>query len=126
MSLLIKTDDEQRKIWAVVLEPDTVDHQGDSISAEEIQKAAHNFMTDYVCGDAEMGLDHEETTPEVVICESYIAPSRFRAINGQAIQKGSWIVCSQILDENIWKKVKSGEFTGYSIGGVGTRVPVEE
>ncbi len=35
-----------------------------------------------------------------------------------------WIV-AKVNDEAAWKMVKSGMFTGFSIGGHGTRVPVE-
>jgi hypothetical protein len=38
------------------------------------------------------------------------------------VRKGSWVLGSFIGDDAMWAAVKSGELTGYSIGGLGERV----
>jgi hypothetical protein len=124
MTQILKYNDEQQKVWAVCLEPDSVDQQGDFIDPEEIEKAAHTFFENYTRGKAGMGIEHQTVTPDVLVCESYIAPVTF-SLNGVTVVKGSWVVCSKILNSNLWKKIKNGEIGGYSIGGSGTRTPME-
>ncbi|MCA9610234.1 MAG: DNA adenine methylase, partial [Myxococcales bacterium] len=54
---LIKGADptDERYVLGVVLEPETVDAQGDVYSADEVRKAAHRFMEEY----QGLGLQHE-------------------------------------------------------------------
>lgn len=110
--------EEQRTVLGIVLEPETVDAQGDIYSEEEIEKTAWKFMERY----QQFGLQHEELRQDILPLESYLAPCDFE-LNGQVIKKGTWLLRVRVLDENIWKKVKSGELTGFSIGGSAVRRP---
>lgn len=112
--------EEERFILGVVLEPDEVDSQGDTISAEEIRQAAHKYMEDY----GNIGLQHQTfVNGKIKILESYILPVAAE-IGGQAVKAGTWLMAFRILDESIWTAVKEGLLNGLSIGGLGTRVPV--
>ena len=94
----------------MVLEPDTVDAQGEKVDAEEIEKACHAFMASRV-----IGLEHEGQAKAELV-ENYIAPVNFE-IGSEKIKKGTWIVGVKVHDPEIWRKIKSGELTGFSIGG---------
>jgi len=107
-----KANDEKRVVCGVVLEPETVDAQGDIISDEEIEKAAHRFLL--VC--QKIGEMHRKLNPKLKVVESYVAPQDFR-INGATVKKGSWIMAIKIFDDGVWSKIKSGELTGFSIAG---------
>ena len=50
------------------------------------------------------------------IVESYIAPVDMQ-VDGTLVGKGSWLMSTVILDDTIWKSVKEGKITGYSIRG---------
>lgn len=106
---IIKIDSEEKQIITViVLEPDTIDLQGDKISAEEIEKASIFFMI------KSMKLEN------VHIVENYIAPVDFDLNNNQ-IKKGTWIMSIKILDSNLWKLIKNDYFSEFSISGYGIR-----
>ena len=111
---------EERYILGVVLEPDEVDSQGDTISAEEIRQAAHGYMQDF----GNVGLQHQTfVNDKIKILETYIAPVDFE-IGGQQVKAGTWLMAFRVLDDSIWKAIKEGLLTGLSIGGTGLRLAV--
>lgn len=112
---IVKSNHEKKLIYGIVLEPDTVDAHGDIISKEEIEKSCHFYMLN----SQTIGLQHEEVAPARVV-ESYIAPVEFQLGKGQ-VKKGSWVLAVKVLDDDKWKKVKQGKFTGFSIGAIGNR-----
>ena len=113
-----KAEEEKRIVFGVVLEPDEVDAQGDTISAEEIEEAAHLWLARF----QNRGLMHRQlVNSQVEIFESYIAPADL-TINGQRVKKGSWLLMYHILSDELWRRIKSGELTGFSMGGFARRV----
>lgn len=118
---IIKADKEKRIATGIVLEPDTVDAHGDTIDAEAIERAAHNFLAKYN-KETRLGLLHEifgDIGVELVEC--WVAPVDMM-LGGQKVRKGTWLMSHKILDEALWKQIKAGEITGLSIGGVATVV----
>lgn len=114
-------DGEQRFVLGVVMEPEVEDSQGDVTSADEIRQAAHSFMAKY----RTRGLMHRQNLGErVSIVESYIAPMDL-AFDGVKVRKGTWLMAWKVEDNEIWEGVKSGKYTGFSIGGSARRVPNE-
>lgn len=113
---IIQKNDEKQIITGVVLEPDSIDSQEDIIRAEVIEKAAYDFLAN----SSMIGHEHDKGAPAVVV-ESYIAPQDL-VINKDNVVKGSWVMSVKIYDEFWWKAVKSGDITGFSIGGEGYRV----
>jgi hypothetical protein len=112
---LFKYDEEQRLVYGVVLVPDVEDLQGDIISKEEIQQAAHEYQVKSRLIKAQ----HRAPTDAEVV-ESYIAPVDIPIGNGIA-PAGSWIMVTRVNSTAMWEAIKKGDITGYSIGGVGER-----
>jgi hypothetical protein len=113
---LLKTG-EERYVLGIVLEPETVDAQRDIYSAAEVREAAHRFMEEY----RNLGLMHREILgDQVKILESYLAPVEFE-LDGTRVRKGTWMLAVRVLDDELWKQVKAGELTGFSIGGSAVR-----
>ncbi len=112
---LVKLAKEEQKVTGVVLEPDVFDAQKTTITAEVIRKAAHGFLAGFNI-TTKLGVQHKDFKKQFELCESYIAPINF-ALGDKTIKKGSWIVILKILSKKIWDRVKSGEITGFSIGG---------
>lgn len=106
-----KSDGVKHVVYGVVLEPDVEDLQGDIISAEEIEQAAHNFMVSY-----QTIVDRHEAMADARPVESYIAPIDFE-MAGQTIKAGSWVMAVKIFNVDLWDKIVAGEYTGFSIGG---------
>ncbi|MBA7473108.1 putative protein YqbD [subsurface metagenome] len=108
----IEKNSEKRLVFCVVYEPDVKDEHGDWATAEDIEKAAHEFLTDH----RNIGIMHQQQPKELKLVESWIAPLTFEW-NGQVVQKGSWIVAIHIDDAEIWQAIKEGILTGVSMQG---------
>ncbi len=118
---VIKLHEEQQVVRGVVLEPDVVDSQDDMITIQEIEAASHGFMIEVQRGVGSIGVDHEGPADAVVV-ESFLAPVEF--VEGeQTIRKGSWVLAVKVFDDELWKSVKSGDRTAFSIHGTAERVP---
>lgn len=107
---IAKRDDEQQLITGIVMEPDTLDTQNEFVGKAEIQRAAHAFLEK----SRVIGLQHSKQGP-VTVVESYISSGE--TMGEQAIVKGSWVMTVKVNDAELWAGVKSGEYTGFSIGG---------
>lgn len=114
---LLKANKDEKTITGVVLVPDTPDAHNDTFPKAVIRKAAHDFMVAYN-KTVKMGVQHKKFNKPFVILESYIAPINF-VLGTKTIAEGSWVIVVKVLDDKIWKKVKKGEITGFSIGGTG-------
>lgn len=108
------------KVMTVALVPDQVDQQGDTVTAAEIEKAAHDWLTD----SRRHGADHKVGADATPI-ESYIAPTDFEITgnDGQkhTVVKGSWVVVSQVKDAALFADIVAGRKGGVSIEGTGVR-----
>ncbi len=120
----IQKTDEERLVIGVVLEPtlemNAPDTQNDVYSAAEIAKASDAFMTDW----QQIKIQHSEKTDKVKILRNWIAHEN-TTIGGQTVVKGTWLLGVRVLDDGLWAKVKSGEITGFSIGGKAQREEIE-
>lgn len=115
---LTKVDEEKRQVGGYVLVPDLPDFQGDMVSAKEVEKAAHKFMqnlSDRCHRGSATGHEHQQFDGVGYPIESFVDHE------GQHGTPGGWFLNTQILEDEIWKSIKTGEIIGYSIGGNGTR-----
>lgn len=120
-----KSADRPKRIsYGVVLEPDTEDLQGDVMTAEDIEAAAYDWMERSQAG----GHMHTATVEGAKVVESYIAPCDIpmeTAHGRETIRKGSWVLAMR-WPEDIWESIAKGDLTGYSVGGTGVRLALEE
>lgn len=120
---IVKADAAKKLVYGVVLAPHEIDTQNDYMEPDEIERAAHKYMT----SSRVVGSEHGgaiEATP----VESFIAPvdMKLEGPHGeQQVTRGSWVLGVKIHDDDIWDKVQSGEYTGFSVGGFGLRDPGE-
>jgi len=110
-----KINDEKQTITGVVLQPEIVDAQGDIISKKVIEDAAHNYLSGYN-RVTKLGLMHKDFKPQFELYESFIAPVDL-VIGTKQVKAGSWIIVIHVLSSKVWKQVKEGKLTGFSIGG---------
>lgn len=121
VKLFINKEDEERQlVYGVVYEPDVEDSHGDFMTADSIEKSAHDFVKD--ARNIDKQHDFESGVGEVV--ESYIAPTDF-TLAEQDIVKGSWVLVTKASDE-IWEEIKKGDITGYSMAGTAETVEKEQ
>jgi methyl-accepting chemotaxis protein len=124
-SKILKIDDDKKQVFGYVLVPDRVDSQGDVISKAEIEKAAHRFMQmgfdGTVQGDG-TGLEHQFFTdigrPIESAIDTYGAIGKSHGIESVP---GAWWVGVRVTNDGVWKSIKDGSLTGFSIGAYGNR-----
>jgi hypothetical protein len=122
---ILKVDEDQKIIygWASVItekgEP-VVDTQGDIITSEELVKAVNDFMEDDRTGK----LMHTGDRAGTIIHSFPITNDIAKALGLDTDREG-WIVGYKPNDPNVIEKVKSGELTGFSIGGNAQRIEVD-
>lgn len=112
---ILKVDEETHYVTGVVYEPMEEDAHGNFMTEEEIRKAAYWFAKN---GD-KVDIQHNfEEADGVTIVENWVTKSDTE-IEGEKIKKGTWLITTEITDPDIWDKVQKGEFTGFSMGGIG-------
>lgn len=126
---IFKVLEEKQIVYGKALVPNRIDFQGDLVTIEDVEESAHNFLMNLQKAYVELLTEGSSTTnaSEIgfmhkifkgvggfgYIVESYIDP------------EGSWILGTKITDQAVWKMIKEGKITGYSIGGKGVRIPLE-
>lgn len=125
----IKKADEDKHLafgWAYVSEDEqgnqTEDWSGDQLEAAELEQAAYQFVELYRDG----GEMHERGGCAVLV-ESVVFTAEKQAALG--IPAGTlpvgWWIGFRVTDEDVWAKVKSGEYPMFSIEGTAVREKVE-
>lgn len=120
---LLKGDDFKGDVMGIVLEPDLEDSQGDVASAEEIEKAAHDFMRDYLQPD----LQHSGRSAGAFLTENYCARADFTVETSdgpQLVRKGSWVQMYHVEDDVTKQEIADKKITGFSMEGTGVRTPI--
>lgn len=111
-----KIEEEKRIVWgwAYVCEDRdgvVVDHSGDVVDAEEVEKAAHSFVLDSRVGSAM----HDGPVGEIV--DSVFFSKHVQEALDIDLGKIGWFVGFRVADDAAWEGVKSGKFKAFSIGG---------
>lgn len=131
------SDSEQHIVGGAVLVPGVVDLQGDIYDDSTTEAAAHYWLEHYMEDPKENGikfmhqgeviydaarpieswvLDRDMEFEVEVPAASEEHPSK--ELSTLTYPKGTWILYARIRDASLWKMFKSGELTGWSIGGV--------
>jgi hypothetical protein len=121
---IVKVDDEKQIVYGPVLEPNIEDAQGDVMTPDDIEAAAHRFMLKAQLGKASAdGVNHQAWVgyDKAHVVESWITTETMDHGDDRVL-KGTWMIGVHLPDPELWAGVKSGEFTGFSIGGRGVRV----
>ncbi|MMZ46227.1 hypothetical protein D1872_78380 [compost metagenome] len=114
--LITKADDPKQLVYGVVYEPDAEDTHGDIMTADEIEKAVHGFMSNLaIAKGAVMDTQHDFDPGVGDVVECYVAPVDFE-MGEETIKKGSWVLVTKASDD-IWEKIQNEEVTGYSMAG---------
>jgi len=115
---LFKVSEEEQIVGGIVYEPMREDVQGDYATEKEIRDACYYYMEH----SKKFKLQHkgQQITQKINILENYITPADFE-VNKQKVKKGSWILIIRILNASIWKDIREGKITGFSMAGLAHR-----
>lgn len=124
-----KLDEDKRLVfgWANVsltVDGELVeDYQEDMIDPEELEAAAYKFAELYRDG----GEMHERTGIAVMVESIMLTEEKQEAMGIPAgtLPVGWWIGF-RVTDDDVWEKVKSGEYSMFSIGGEAIREEIED
>ena len=107
--LILKADVERRLVYSVIAEPDTVDAQGDVMSAETIEEMAHNFLL----RPRKFDNRHDWRGLDAAPVESWIEREA-TVLLGERIKVKSWVVGVKVFADHIWHKVLSKKYQSFS------------
>ena len=124
---ILKSDDDKRLVfgWASVSARfnggEIVDWQNDIIKADTLEKAAY----DYVLNFGAAGEMHQRGGVGRLVESVMFTKEKAEAMG---IPEGhmpvGWWVGYYIEDDGVWRKIKQGEYSMFSIEGTGRRVEV--
>lgn len=108
--IVIKSEDE-RLVFGEVYIPLHVDTDHEAMTAEEIKKMAHSFLS---FGNVnKIDTNHNYIENGCVIAESFIA----RKNDPDSFIEGSWVLGVYVLPDDLWEGIKKGDLNGFSFGG---------
>lgn len=108
-----KFDLEKRLVYAEVYLPDVEDAHGHSMTRDEIEKMAHGFLKN--ARTMQIDINHDNRTDYgCYMVESFIARD-----GDPDYAAGAWVGVVKVLNDDVWKKIKEGEITGFSFEGMG-------
>lgn len=133
-------DDEKRMVTGVMISANTLIYRGAipnmnipehyvKFSPQTIEQIVVDFHKKGY--GANMNTNHSQVIDGVFMVESYIVgdkaynagiPSAFQKQN---LEAGTWIATYKVDNPEVWDKVKSGEFYGFSIEGLFTHKEVK-
>lgn len=125
---IMKSDDERRLVfgWAnVAVRVDgeqIVDWQQDAIDTADLEKAAYEYVAHF--GTA--GEMHRRGGIGRVVESIVFTKEKADALGiPPDILPEGWWIGFQITDDEVWEKIKSGEYRMFSIEGKAVREPME-
>lgn len=113
---IVMKNASKRIAYAAVLVPGEPDSDGETVTKEKIEQAAHEWMQSY------RNVDLQHTLNNVAVpVESYVLPMDME-VDMQGVKTilpaGTWVLASKVLDEATWDMIEKGELTGYSVMGI--------
>lgn len=87
-------------------------------SAETVEKAAHRWLQENM--NHQFNLEHRRPTGSVDVIESWVVedPKNDKAASlGFSLPRGTWMMSCKVNDEELWSRIKAGEFNGFSVEG---------
>lgn len=115
-NIVIKSEAE-RIVYAEVYSPLHVDTDGEAMTAEEICKMAHHFLSEG--RTKSIDIQHNRKACGAYVVESFIA----RKADPDGFVLGSWVLGVKLPEGEIWDKVLKGELNGFSFYGMVQKVP---
>ena len=127
-----KTDGKLGLVYGIAMTANELDSWGDFERPQTIEETAHEYlirMWEHGKPDV-IGVGHERPIDAIPV-ESYIWNTEpgwllgTEKIEENKIDTGDWVLVTKVQDKAEFNKIESGEYTGYSIQGVGERTPVK-
>lgn len=102
-----RLDAELGILWGYASVADITDLQGDVIPQDELIAAVYAFIEGYYAGKTAIKVNHDEAAAAVLV------ESTFHVLGTNV----AWFVGVKLLDEALRDAARSGDISGFSIGG---------
>lgn len=104
-----KADAKKRIVMAEVYVPGVPDTDGEFMSAETIEKMAHDFMRN-------LRLSQVDTSHDNQVVEGACVVELFIARKGDPdFIEGAWVVAIHVPDDKVWEQIEKQELNGFSL-----------
>lgn len=121
-------DEDKRLVVGLALVPNKKIYRNNrgfeyniTFSEQTVRKAAEKYLKSLKIHNTTV--EHETEVGGVFLTESWIVEDSKKdktALYGLNAPKGSWAVSMRIENDEVWSKVKAGEYLGFSIEGIFT------
>ena len=122
---IVRTEDDKRLVFgwlSVAKDKDgntVVDSHDDIIDIENLEEVVYNYVK-----FSRVGGDAHKTYAGVMVESVVFTKEKMESMGiPEGILPEAWWIGYYVEEEETWKKVKSGEYSMFSIGGRGTRSP---
>jgi hypothetical protein len=107
---IVKTEEkEERMVYAEVYAPNRPDSHGEFMREDTIKAMAYEFVKEGRVH--QIDIEHNnELVPGACVVESFIARK-----GDKDFIEGAWVVGIQVLNDELWQAIKSGEVNGLSL-----------
>lgn len=112
-----KRDDDKFLVFGVASAADVVDSQGDVITADDLEKAAYDFVR-FSGEGCEM---HRKWGVARLIESFFVTADKAEMLGVNKDFIGKWFVGFKVNDAETWQKIKNGDLSMFSIGGRAVR-----
>ena len=119
---ILKQNKKEGIVYGIVYSPDEVDTDGEFATAEEIKKAAYNFMKKKKVDNVDTS--HSFKKEDAYVCESWILRKDDPLFPKE--KEGSWAVGIKIEDEKLKKAIEDGKIKALSMAGTAKTKEVEK
>lgn len=109
--------EEKRIVYGAVYVPGEVDSDWETMTAEDVEKAAHGFLMSGKVDRIDFMHDGQPTGARVV--ESYLSKEG----DPDFPVPGTWVLGVHVPDDALWEAIKKGEVNGFSMAGRVQKVP---
>ena len=123
----VEKADDQRLVYgwssvAVDKGATVTDLQGDQIDIYDLEKASLRFTAE----SRVMNERHAGPQVATLVASLVFTPEVIKALGLPADYRQGWFTAWHINDDDVWAKVKTGEYSGLSIEGRATRREIGE
>ena len=110
-----KTDKKNQVVKGIVYTAGHVDTDGETMTVEDVQKAAWNFLAHRK--EKNIDINHNWKASGCYVVESYMTEE-----GDPNFPPNSWVLAVKCTDD-VWKQVEDGDLNGFSFGGTVSKYP---
>lgn len=127
---LLFYDEDKRIVVGAAMVPNKMIHRYDELgnmyyvffSKDSIKRMAAKFMKQKRTDETSIEHDGKKLgSQKVYVTESWVSEDPVKdksAAYGFNLPAGTWFVAMKVEDSSVWKKIKKGELTGFSVEGL--------